>query len=174
MFALKFASAVVVSSISNLTLVWQVLASVKVFREQFRFKPKYYTFGKILTEWDLGAYLILILGSFIAVVFSPPERASDSDLDAKELIKMWTKLPFAPFAAFMLFLLIANSVLVDRYFRRKDEGNAGAVYLGIIGGVLAAFSVTLSKITVQLISKAPRETTSSITHTHLSWSPYLL
>ena len=152
MFALKFASAVVVSSISNLTLVWQVLASVRVFHElsvpsQVHWMETFHRVG----PWRVPH---TYAGSFIAVVFSPPERASDSNLDAKELIKMWGRLPFAPFAAFMLVLLIANSVLIYRYIRRKKEGNRGAVYVGIIGGVLAAFSVTLSKITVQLISKS--------------------
>ena len=153
MFALKFASAVVVSSISNLTLVWQVVASIYIFKEDFAFRPLNKCGRRILAGWDFAAYLILILGSFVAVVFSPPEKPGDADLTAKQLIERWGKLPFAPFAALLFAFLVFNAVMTYRYIKYKKEGNRGAVYIGCVGGALAAFSVTLSKIVVDLISK---------------------
>mmetsp|Transcript_5992 Transcript_5992/g.7162 ORF Transcript_5992/g.7162 Transcript_5992/m.7162 type:complete len:170 (-) Transcript_5992:112-621(-) len=70
--SLSFASQTDVVSVSNLTLFWNSLFSVFLFREKFTLYPTYPELSlRLFRRWDLFSVTLLVAGSIITVLATP-------------------------------------------------------------------------------------------------------
>ena len=151
--ALGLASESTVVAIGNLTLVFNAIASVYVFGEDFALTPRY-TGLKIFQEWDAFNLFLLVSGSALTVAYAPIfTDAEESELDADELRKMWVESPFIYFNLLVTFSLFILSYFCYKNFQNKDEPKA-PMFLASVLSIMAAFSVTLSKVVTELFSKS--------------------
>lgn len=153
--AFSFASQTDVALLSNFTLVWNAVISVVVFKEEFNVYPVFRECSRRLVQrWDAFHCVVLMLGSMVSV-FCAPQQAED-DMDAKELLHMWTSPPYVFWAGFMLVTMLATAVFLVRNWRNHLTGNLNAALIAGLCGFVAAFCATLSKVTTTLISRTAK------------------
>ena len=76
-----------------MTLVWNAIVSVKIFKEEFNFKPKHRGFPMMLYQWDAFSLSLLILGAMTVALNAPLLQDEDS-LTADTLMHMFFEFPF--------------------------------------------------------------------------------
>jgi len=180
--ALGMATESTIVATGTLTLVFNAIASVWVFGEDFSLLPRHKGW-RGLHQWDLLNLCTLIFGSFLTVEFAPlTQPDQEAKYDANELRKMWFEVPFVcacpPAAAnqimrdmcvcvltrartldlnvALLIALVVLSVLSYRLLRAKKEEDQEEhpLILALVIGIASAFSVTLSKVVTELFSKS--------------------
>jgi mannose/fructose/N-acetylgalactosamine-specific phosphotransferase system component IIC len=160
--ALGLATESAIVATGTLTLVFNAVASVWVFGEDFSILPRHWGV-KGLHQWDLLNLCTLILGSFLTVLFAPLISAEEeSKFDAHELRNMWFETPFVYFNVFLVVSLIVLSVVSYRMMKAKrdEDQEEHPLVLAIVLAILSAFSVTLSKVVTELMSKSVDGTTN--------------
>ena len=147
--ALSYATETTVVAFGNFSLVWNALASRFVFKEKFVLRPP--PTWRRIAEWDLLSLLLLICGAVTVGMNAPPMKDED-ELSAAKLSAMFVEFPFA----IALGLLLSALGAASAYLRRNwgdDTNNVNAVLLGLVCAVISVFSVTLSKVTTELLGK---------------------
>uniref|UniRef100_A0A7S2SER4 Magnesium transporter n=1 Tax=Mucochytrium quahogii TaxID=96639 RepID=A0A7S2SER4_9STRA len=152
--ALSFASQTDIALLSNCTLIWNAVISVFIFKEDFNMRPVYRECStRFFQRWDAFHCFVLIVGSGVAVMFTP-DPPKEEDPDAKELLHMWTAAPYCYWGAFMVVAMFFTALFLVKNWRNLKTGNLNAALIAGLCGFVAAFCVTLSKVATTLISKS--------------------
>eukprot|EP00512_Aurantiochytrium_limacinum_P006287 CAMPEP_0171519284 /NCGR_PEP_ID=MMETSP0959-20130129/5797_1 /TAXON_ID=87120 /ORGANISM="Aurantiochytrium limacinum, Strain ATCCMYA-1381" /LENGTH=482 /DNA_ID=CAMNT_0012058669 /DNA_START=501 /DNA_END=1949 /DNA_ORIENTATION=+ len=151
LFAMSLTSQSNVALLSNFTLVWNALVSVVVFKESFHMLPpqKSCSYDAVIRRWDAMHCTILIVGSCIAVAFTP----ATAETDSKELLHLWAEPPYCYWGGFMLVSMFLTSLFLVKNWRNHRTGNLNAALIAGLCGFVSAFCATLSKLATTLISK---------------------
>mmetsp|Transcript_552 Transcript_552/g.796 ORF Transcript_552/g.796 Transcript_552/m.796 type:complete len:463 (+) Transcript_552:294-1682(+) len=149
--ALSFASQTDVALLTNFALIWNAVASVWIFNENFQVIPPSFSLSyETLQRWDLLHCGILLIGSMIAVVCTPAEPGDN--LDAKELLRRWGAPPYVYWGSFMLVVMFFTTIFLVCNWRNLKTGNLNAALMAGLSGFMSAFCVTLSKVATTLVS----------------------
>mmetsp|Transcript_13195 Transcript_13195/g.15101 ORF Transcript_13195/g.15101 Transcript_13195/m.15101 type:complete len:397 (+) Transcript_13195:177-1367(+) len=153
--SLSFASETDVVSASNLTLLWNALFSVLIFKEPFTFFPKHREFSlRLFEEWDAFSMFLLVTGSIMVVCVVP--QPDQDGINAEELMRKWISFPFCIYALILVLAIISCSILLRYNWRNQETGNLNAVLTATISAMISAITVTMSKAVMTLL----RETIS--------------
>ncbi|GBG24662.1 Magnesium transporter NIPA2 [Hondaea fermentalgiana] len=156
LFAMSLTSQTNVALLSNFTLVWNAAFSVFIFQETFHLFPpqRECSWDVLVRRWDALHCTILIVGSCVAVVFTP--ATPEDDMDSKDLLHRWTEPPYCYWGGFMLVTMFITSLFLVKNWRNHKTGNLNAALIAGLCGFMSAFCATLSKVATTLISKTIR------------------
>ena len=169
--ALAYASQTLVSALSNVSLVTNVCVAHWCFGEPFAVCPpnRGCRGGRCLFEgWDLGAMVILGVGSTGVIMFAPSSHAAAVDYTTEGLLLLF----FTPvyFTYFCCSSALAIFALAAIYCKRDDipvtpqthpphgllyhqnRQREGLLY-AVVTGALGSVTITISKITMLLIKE---------------------
>jgi len=150
LLAMTFTSQSNVALLSNFTLLWNAFFSVWIFNERFHIFPTKRGFSyENLKDWDAMHCFILLVGSMVAVLFTP--EVPEDDLTAKELLRKWAAPPYSFWGGFMVLAMFATSIFLVQNWRNLKTGNLNAALVAGLCGFVAAFCATLSKVATTLV-----------------------
>eukprot|EP00511_Aplanochytrium_stocchinoi_P012714 CAMPEP_0204882502 /NCGR_PEP_ID=MMETSP1349-20130617/3513_1 /ASSEMBLY_ACC=CAM_ASM_000710 /TAXON_ID=215587 /ORGANISM="Aplanochytrium stocchinoi, Strain GSBS06" /LENGTH=325 /DNA_ID=CAMNT_0052041871 /DNA_START=51 /DNA_END=1025 /DNA_ORIENTATION=+ len=150
--SLSFASQTDVVSVSNLTLFWNSLFSVFLFREKFTLYPTYPELSlRLFRRWDLFSVTLLVAGSIITVLATP--QPDEKGMTVGKLMSMWFEFPYCIYATFLAVSIAACAIALTRNWGNEATGNLNAVLVATASAMISAFTVTISKVEMTLLGK---------------------
>lgn len=149
--ALGYASESTVVATGTLTLLFNAFASVWVFGEDFAWLPRSRSsFRAAFKDWDGFNLALLVCGSVLTVWFSPlVSEHEEETFNAEQLVRMWFETPFVYFS-----FLASTALVVFSFQACRNPAEPQPFRLALVMAVLAAFSVTMSKVVTELFSRA--------------------
>lgn len=155
--ALSFASQSTIVAVSSVGVFLNAFVAVRVFHEPFLFYPpkQETTLWRKMFRWDAFNLATTVCGSVCTVIFAPRVPAKEEiQFDSDTLLKKWIEVPFVYYFGCGLLLV---PVLLYRFFYIK----AAPLTLAVSLAILSSFSITLSKITTELVERNDLFTTKS-------------
>ena len=162
--AYAYGSQSLVSAMSNLSLVTNAFIATLFFGEPFTMRP-IHSGLRVFEGWDLGAVLVLIIGTLLAGLYAPVPPETKFDLQT--LTDLFLQVHFLLWLGATVLLLIFSLMWWIAYIEPllsaseadKQPQNASAVRSGglvfsFASAAVGSISVTLSKIVVLLVRES--------------------
>jgi len=168
--AYAYGSQSLVSAVSNLSLVTNALIATLVFDEPFTMRPVHGGL-RIFEGWDLGAIVVLIIGTVLAGLYAPP--ATEAKFDLVTLQALFLQTHFLVWLGITVFILLFAltwwiafvepqltaaelDAAKDKDAKRRSERalRTGGMLFSFAAAAIGSISVTLSKIVVLLIKES--------------------
>lgn len=181
-FSLSLASQSAIASVSNLTLIWNVIFSYYFFNEKFNFYPKShhivrniehenygtlnaplvstgyieYSFTEVIKSWDLLNYTVLLVGSCLTVVTAPTTDYTDNN--PTSLLNNWLRYPFCLYTLLVVFTIAGLSSFLRREWkinskRKHKFYKLNATLVAALASLLSSLTLTLTKMFVTLLQE---------------------
>ena len=152
--ALGFAAEGAVVAAGTLTIFWNAIFSVLFFGETFTLVPPNKVCSwRVLQQWDLFSYVVLLVGSIMTVAACPP-APNDTEDTAAELIEKWVDAPYCYFALVEIVLCLFCAAFLCKHWNNAKVGNWNAALNGVLCALLGSFTLTMSKVTTTLLKNS--------------------
>ena len=150
--AYAYGTQTLVSAVSNVSLVVNVVIAHAFFGEKFSVFPQHEFGWKWLIGWDLGAMVVLLGGSVVTAIYAPVGGKENFDLAS---LRALFEAPI--FVGFLCADLALTGACLWQAYRvvpkleAAQQASWGGLMYATAAAALGSISITLSKVSVLLL-----------------------